>query len=137
MTDISVIIPVNDIRQLSDLFFTQWYEQTVKMSKFELIVITSSDKQSKFINHLYQKTLHLKPNDLEVHFFNENIKQSRAKAMNLLSESCDQRQESFKKSNSWKGALFWEYKKSFQAPKSRPIFFLFIQETSLRRTCSS
>jgi GT2 family glycosyltransferase len=83
MTDISVIIPVNDIRQLSDLFFTQWYEQTVKMNRFELIVITSSDEQSKFINHLYQKTLHLKPNDLEVHFFNEDIKQSRAKGMNL------------------------------------------------------
>jgi hypothetical protein len=83
MTDISVIIPVNDTRQLSDLFFTQWYEQTVKMDKFELIIITSNEEQFKFINHLYKKTLHLKPDDLELHFLNEDIQQSRAKAMNL------------------------------------------------------
>jgi GT2 family glycosyltransferase len=83
MTDICVIIPVDSERQPSTLFFTQWYEQTVDMNRFEILIITSNEEQSKFIQHLYQKTLNLKPKELEVNIIYKDVKQNRAKAMNL------------------------------------------------------
>jgi GT2 family glycosyltransferase len=83
MTDISVIIPVDEEREPSNYFFTPWYEQTVDMNRFEVLIITSNEKQSKLIQNLYQKTLHLKPKELEVNIISRDIKQNRAKAMNL------------------------------------------------------
>lgn len=80
---VSVITPVNDDRPNFDGYFEGWFKQSVSLSLFEVIIVTTNKMQFESVQKSLLKFSNPSNKELKISIFLlEGIGKSRAKAMN-------------------------------------------------------